>query len=382
MMNREKIVSFFILILLMVSLLSAHAEVVVPVWGTPYTQDGITIECHYGTVTITSSNKNIVMVALKRVFQENEYNDGDNGGASNIFGHEGRLSDYSDYSDYSEYSDYSDYSEYSDYSDHWELWRYHVRSYDGQEERPVIGYDVWTGETTQLVFTTTLSEGDEIVVYQEGEPLPQKSPFAMYEYNELGVQSDYKLTIYYGYLTFLPERYRMGAEYILGYEYVSVEKYPFYVDGRSQTWAKWLKSIDISFDNSFAAYHPTSTSKWFSGTTFSTISFANLDFSATADMSYMFENCTIGELDMDGLSFSNHPIVAGMCSGSQIQHLILAENTTEADDDIFVGLGTPDQPCEIDAPLGFQYNTDTTQPYFLWKGGFFKAPVITFAKNF
>lgn len=362
--NHKKTAFLTILILMMGCLLSAHAEVVVPVWGTPYTQDGITIECHYGTVTITSTNKNIVMVALKRVYQENEYNDDDNGGASNSFGHEGSLSDY------------------SDNSDHWEIWRYHVRGYDGQEERPVIGYDVWTGETTQLIFTTTLSEGDEIVVYQEGEPLPQKSPFAMYEYHELGVQSDYKLTIYYGYLTFLPERYRMGAEYILGYEYVSVEKYPFYVDGRSQTWAKWLKSIDISFDNSFAAYHPTSTSKWFSGTTFSTISFAYLDLSATTDMSYMFENCTIGELDMDGLSFSNHPIVTGMCSGSQIQHLILADNTTEADDDIFVGLGTPDQPCEIDAPLGFLFDTDTTQPHFLWKGGCFKLPAITFAATF
>ena len=92
-MNHNTSVSFTILTLLMVGLLSAHAEVVVPVWGTPYTQDGLTIECHYGTVTITSSDKNIVMVALKKVYMENEYNDGDDGGASNTFGHEGSLSD-------------------------------------------------------------------------------------------------------------------------------------------------------------------------------------------------------------------------------------------------------------------------------------------------
>ena len=189
------------------------------------------------------------------------------------------------------------------------------------------------------------------------------------------------LTIHYGYLDFLPEKYGMGAEYYAGYNYVRIEKYPFYVDGRSQTWADKLKDLEISFDESFADFRPTSSNKWFCGVNLSAISFDHIDLSEMLDMSYMFEDCTIDEMNMNGLSFSNHPKVTGMFSGCDIQHLSLADNTTDANDDIFEGLGTSDNPCEIDAPVGLLFDCDVTQPYFQWKGGFFKNTVIIFADN-
>ena len=325
------------IILMMVSILSSKAVVVFDADAdnvngkSSITKDGITISTTNGSVwdyntfrgelSITSSDKYIVMVGLKLPDKKtiDEY------GASNTYR----------YNHSSSPSRHNAAQNRNDTSDSWEDWSY-TKTFDDFYEQDFIGYRVWKGVSSELICPDVSRSIYKIFVYLAGDELPQKSPFAMYyswERPYFGPEhSTIKLTLCFGYLDFLPEGYEYNEESVgIDDRSIHVKQYPFNIDGSNQDW-DGVSFDQIIFDDSFSDYKPKSTSKWFKGVSFGEISLQNLDLSEVQDMSYMFENCSmIGnyqnrKFDMSGMSFSNHPKVTGMFSGSNINYIKVQNN--------------------------------------------------------
>jgi len=358
--------------------------VVVPIWeiwnNTPYTQDGVTVAYDYPNLSITSLNKSIVMVGIKREYVDNMCSHGDSE-ASNTFGFDSnKLNGTLDNDNINSSLNIS-----STNPGNLEKWTYSIKDLEGISEYPVIGYDVWKGSTSQLIFSITdLYDANEIVVYLEGASLPEKSLFAMQEskykepFNGHDSYSDFITTIFYGYNTFLPEEFEMGEVGFADYSYVKAYKYLFNTDGTSN---RMIGAYLIKFDESCSEYKPKSTSKWFKDVYFDKISFNNLDLSEVTDMSFMFENCQkydedsyneIEQFNLSDFSFSNHPKVTGMFSGAKIKNLYVSYNVEEANDDIFENLGYYSNGCYLFGPEDLLNSLNSDGAYVYWKGGKFK----------
>lgn len=232
-------------------------------------------------------------------------------------------------------------------------------------------YKVWKGKCSELICPIVYNL-EYIYVYFDGDDLPQKRTFALYDHFDSGYDPiEDNFVIYYGYLDFLP---------IENYYYYDgrVKRCSFPINGSDFEWIGESNYFDeIIFDESFSEYKPKSTNKWFKGIDYKEILFTNLDLSEVEDMSYMFENCKNKVFDLSEFSFSNHPKVTGMLSGSDIKYLTVSESIVEADDDIFVGLGSGSNPCYLDAPDDIKNQiTNENGNVFVWKGGAFILPVI------
>ena len=188
----------------------------------------------------------------------------------------------------------------------------------------------------------------------------------------------------------------------------------------------------ITFDPSFADYHPKRTSHWFDGlyciidslqflnTTYvedMSYMFANyhyynidsdsddfpiedydyyetckqnsylapesffssifeiMDFSNVKDMNHMFSNCNIYSIKISSPNIPYTANLSGIFENSIVNYITLDTKSINLRNGIFdgVGLGNGVQPCVIDAPEGFYFGVDTSTENFLWKGGCFKG---------
>ena len=330
------------------------------------TKDGITISTtdgntwtsvFSGELLITSSHGNILMVGFKRP-------DGFDV-ASNSFEFD---------QNHQKSSPQQQRRVQTDNSGSWEDWSYRD-----------IGYKVWKGVSSELIYPYLYYNDriEKIYVYLEGDELPQKSPYAMYEHVYSYSYDCYcptetvekKLTICYGYSDFIPTEYEpiLYDDYYHGSYYETLKKISFPFDGNDLIWANEPFDL-ITFDDSFSEYKPKSTSEWFKGTSFKYISLDNIDLSEVTDMSYMFQNCKANKIDIRGISFSSHPKVTGMFSGSTINYFKINEKIKEAGDDIFVDVGAENNPCYLESPISISQTNDVNDDVYYYKGGYFLRP--------
>lgn len=205
------------------------------------------------------------------------------------------------------------------------------------------------------------------------------------------------------------------------------------IDGTAST-PEWLANAatitKAVFDPSFAFARPTTTQRWFSGMkNLKTIEgMENLNTSDVTIMSYMFLNCqsletldlshfdtrkvdkmgymlqgctNLKSVDLTGfetaactsfyqmfkncsslesLDLSPLTITEGVesryvlngCTG--LKSLTIPETAANLNNSSFVTVGTSDAPCELHAPEGFDFGTDTNGA-FQWKSGWFYLAV-------
>ena len=105
---------------------------------------------------------------------------------------------------------------------------------------------------------------------------------------------------------------------------------------------------------------------------------SNFSTSNVTNMYCMFCGCSnLTSLDVRNFDTSN--LVEGDYTGSSgmyayctsLQDLSISSTMSNIRDNACKSVGTKDNPCTIYAPYGFDFGTDTTQPYFQWKGGYF-----------
>lgn len=355
-------------------------------------KEGITItHLTSGDLSIKSSDKNIVMVGIK--YPDYKYHEWwEEGGASNSF----------EYDNPSSPSKINTVQHKNDNSGSWEEWIY--KAFENDEAFPweeySIGYKAWKGIASEVICQSNNYE--KIFVYVEGDDLPQKSIFAMYEEKSCASRinlNNSDLRICYGYLDFLTENYSFSLTdfwYYYHYDvYYKVEKYPFYVDGRNQE-LPYADYVYFSLND----YKPESTSKWFKGASFRNLSLAGLNMSEVTDatemfsggmieyldmsgiifsnhsnVSELFSGCSINYLDMSGMSFPNLPKVTGLFLGSSIKYLQLNHSVEDAEDDFFVGLGTESKPCYLYRSPKISPVIDINDSLYVYKGGYFYRPL-------
>ena len=115
---------------------------------------------------------------------------------------------------------------------------------------------------------------------------------------------------------------------------------------------------------------------------------SNFNTSNVTDMSQMFSCCSnLTSLDVSNFDTSN--LVEEQWSGSyemfsdcsSLQELSVSSTMANIQENACQRVGSKNSPCTIYAPKGFDFGTDTSQPYFIWKSGFFVkgADIITYA---
>ncbi len=177
-------------------------------------------------------------------------------------------------------------------------------------------------------------------------------------------------------------------------------------------WEDWLSDnyygvTKLVFEPSFKKFNPTSTVKWFmfmSNLT-SIEGISNLNTSDITNMHEMFEGCSaLEELDLTSFSTSNVIDMGLMFSGaynlkildvssfdmskalytsgmfsscSNLENLSISPSMYNLDEDACKYVGSPENPCLIIAPEGFDFGVDTSGDYFVWKSGYFKIENAT-----
>jgi surface protein len=175
-----------------------------------------------------------------------------------------------------------------------------------------------------------------------------------------------------------------------------------------------MHQILISFDSSFADYHPTSTKQWFKDLKAETVidfdgmenlktdqvtdmsgMFQNLfpngtvtdldlshfDTSNVTDMSYMFSNTNLGSegegtyADLSSFTFKSSTNTTGLLKNtSSLTTLTINSTANYLASNAFSGVGTSDYPCLLICPDDFTPQGATQgNGYIQWKGGYFKV---------
>ena len=143
-----------------------------------------------------------------------------------------------------------------------------------------------------------------------------------------------------------------------------------------------LTSLDVS---NFNTTNATSMGGMFWGcSNLKFLDVSNFNTSKVTNMYEMFFNCkNLTSLDVSNFDTSN--LVEGDYIGSSemfanctsLQDLSISSTMSNIRENACQRVGTKDKPCTIYAPYGFDFGTDTTQPYFQWKSGYFvKGTVI------
>ena len=105
---------------------------------------------------------------------------------------------------------------------------------------------------------------------------------------------------------------------------------------------------------------------------------SNFNTSKVTDMSGMFRYCKkLTSLDVSNFDTSN--LVEGQWNGSyemfsdcsSLKELSVSSTMANIQENACQRVGSKNSPCTIYAPKDFDYGTDTSQPYFIWKNGFF-----------
>ncbi len=134
---------------------------------------------------------------------------------------------------------------------------------------------------------------------------------------------------------------------------------------------KQLTSLDLSSFDTRSATYMTSMFAFCNSLT-------SLDISkfATSSVQYfggMFKQCnSLKTLDLSNFSFSKVKASDGMLTGcSSLSTLTIPSTMTKVAGDACTGVGSESNSCLLKAPQGFNYGTDTSGNYFIWKGGYF-----------
>ena len=116
---------------------------------------------------------------------------------------------------------------------------------------------------------------------------------------------------------------------------------------------------------------------------------SNFNTSNVTDMHWTFKDCKkLTSLDVS--IFNTSKLMEGDYKGSyemfsncsSLQELSISITMANIQENACQRVGTKGKPCTIYAPYGFDFGTDTSQPYFIWKNGFFvKGADIAYAAN-
>lgn len=95
--------------------------------------------------------------------------------------------------------------------------------------------------------------------------------------------------------------------------------------------------------------------------------------SSVTDFTNMFQKCSsLKTLDLSHFSLSKVKNSNGMLSDcSSLSTLTIPSTMTKVAADVCTGVGSESNPCLLNAPQGFNYGTDVSGNYFIWKGGYF-----------
>ena len=179
----------------------------------------------------------------------------------------------------------------------------------------------------------------------------------------------------------------------------------------------------VEFDKSFAEYKPKSTKRWFQGMKlWAVLGLENLNTSETTDMSYMFADFSLippmgvlapewkgyeytaytgfggwqnmrdvfsvldfssaenlqgmfagynySHLTLPALDIADNADCTGMFENSKIRFIEITPDFKGLPDNFLTGIGSS-SPCVVKATEGFDFQTDTDTPSFLWMGGTF-----------
>ena len=269
-----------------------------------------------------------------------------------------------------------------------------------------FSYSIWRGSSSFINFSFNNNRVfiREITVYFEGDELPVKKPFSIIYYEDYLSDSDIydsmfysSLNIFYGYKEFI-------QGYSGGWDYRHCDsELSYFTEGgslpkRYSNWEGSKSSYDrINFDSSFSEYYPKNISYLFQGLKSEQIvNFSDLNLSEVNNASYMFKNSNVvvedlhideGEnlsymfsgyanrsLNISSWNFSPNTIVTGMFSNSSIQFLTVGPSINNARNDIFNGLGTYSNPCNLEIIGNVNLGQDPGESVFYWKGGYFILP--------
>ena len=91
------------------------------------------------------------------------------------------------------------------------------------------------------------------------------------------------------------------------------------------------------------------------------------------DMSWMFVRCdALQKLDLSSFDLTNvTDTYLFMSSCYKVKKLKISASIDKLDNDAFRYIGRAASPCEIFAPADFDFKTNTSGNYFIWKGGYF-----------
>ena len=192
------------------------------------------------------------------------------------------------------------------------------------------------------------------------------------------------------------EDYDMSGEYTV-YSLNTAENNP---EWRSV--ATTVKKVE--FDESFKNARPTSTFTWFYNMTnltsitgiqylntsyltntagmfngcskLATIDMSEFDTSKVTNMRNMFKNCSsLTELDLGKFVFASTSVNTTdfMLNCSALKKLTVPITANVLASAACKGVGTSAKPCELVIPADFNLEkTESTDSYFVWKGGYFK----------
>ena len=132
-----------------------------------------------------------------------------------------------------------------------------------------------------------------------------------------------------------------------------------------------LTNLDLS---SFNTHNVSNMSSMFAGcSSLTSLDLSNFDTNNVSTVSYMFWKCSaLKSLDLSNFEIpkDNNHYFLYYCSG--LDTLKISSSFNRLSWDACVGVGTKEEPCVIIAPDDFDFETDTSGDWFLWKGGYFK----------
>ena len=250
----------------------------------------------------------------------------------------------------------------------------------GNGDDPIVGVILWCNffatEGVSPWVAYKERSGNQLVYYYDGEKDTREGTiYSMSEtpnrYEITKVVFDESFSDYWCmnddacFESFMVEKYE-GLEN-LNVSGLTSMKYMFY-DNSS------LKQLDLS---SFNTSNVKNMRYMFRNcSSLESLDVSHFDTSNVTDMRYMFYGCrSLTSLDLSGFFISentNTSYVLGLMGN--LTSLSISQTMHRLNENACWGTGTPQTPCVIYAPEGFDFGTETDGPYFEWKSGYFRLP--------
>ena len=133
----------------------------------------------------------------------------------------------------------------------------------------------------------------------------------------------------------------------------------------------------VSLDKTMIEVQPTSLSHWFEdmGNLKYVFHLEYLNTSQVTDMSYMFSGCSsLRCIDISEFQFSGSTNTINMFSGcNSLQYIYIPSSLQNVNsENLFYGIGNRTNPCYIASPETYNFNSDISDSYFIYKSGYLK----------